>query len=269
MLDPRTVEALAGELDIAERERVQIPLISARFPQADLSAAYAVQDQWVALKKKAGRRQIGWKIGLTSQAMQAALGIDTPDSGVLFDDMAFEEGGVVPAGRFIRPRVEAEIAFLLKEPLSGPDISVTDVLDATSYVLPALEILDTRIVRRDEATGKARTIVDTVADNAANAGIVTGGRPMRPLDADLRWLGAIVSKNGRVEETGLAAGVLNHPAQGIVWLARRLHGLGQRLEPGQIVLSGSFIRPLETAPGDTVSADFGPAGTVSIHFGRP
>jgi 2-oxo-hept-3-ene-1,7-dioate hydratase len=140
------------------------------------------------------------------------------------------------------------------------------VLNATDYVTPALEILDTRILRVDPETKKARTIVDTISDNAANAGIVIGGRAMRPQDVDMRWMGAIVSRNAEVEETGLGAGVLNHPARGIAWLANRLASYGERIDARQIVLAGSFIRPVEARHGDTIVADFGPQGTVSCFF---
>lgn len=251
----------------AERTGVQTGLVSLAHPAASMDDAYAIQAALVAMKIAAGRRVIGWKIGLTSRAMQQALSIDTPDSGVLLDDMVFEDGAVIPRGRFIAPRIEAELAFVMKAPLRGPDVRPWDVRAATAVVVPALEILDTRIVRVDAASGKARGIVDTIADNAANAGIVTGGRPVSP-DADLRWCGAIVSRNGVVEETGLGAGVLNDPLRGIAWLANRLARYGQGLKPGQVVLSGSFIRPVECRPGDTVSADFGPLGTISVHFGK-
>ena len=228
--------------------------------------AYAVQAAFVALRHAEGRKTIGWKIGLTSKAMQYALNITTPDSGVLLDDMAFEDGATIPAERFIQPRIEAELAFVLKSPLEGPDVTVTDVMNATDFILPALEILDTRILRVDPASGKTRTIVDTISDNAANAGIVTGGRAMRPDAFDPRWAGAIVMRNAEVEETGLGAGVLNQPARGIAWLANRLGQYGQRIDAGQIVLSGSFIRPVEARHGDTIHADFGPMGTVSCFF---
>jgi 2-oxo-hept-3-ene-1,7-dioate hydratase len=228
--------------------------------------AYAVQAAYVAQRHAEGRRTIGWKIGLTSKVMQHALNIATPDSGVLLDDMMFENGATIAADRFIQPRIEAELAFVLKAPLQGPGVSVTDVMNATDYILPALEILDTRILRADPDTGKARTIVDTISDNAANAGIVTGGRAMRPDSFDPRWAGAIVMRNAEVEETGLGAGVLNQPARGVAWLANRLSQYGQRIEAGQIVLSGSFIRPIETRHGDTILADFGPLGTVGCFF---
>ncbi|WP_180899744.1 2-oxo-hept-4-ene-1,7-dioate hydratase [Martelella soudanensis] len=266
MLNSQDIETAARALDEAERTRVQTGLLSGQFPDMTMDDAYAIQAFWVGLKKAAGRRVVGWKIGLTSRAMQAALNIDIPDSGVLFDDMIFEDGAGIPADRFIQPRIEAEIAFLMKSPLRGPDITVFDVLNATEYVFPALEILDTRIVRVDPETNRMRTVIDTISDNAANAGIVCGGRPARPNDVDMRWMGAIVSRNGVVEETGLGAGVLNDPARGIAWLANRLARYGDGIEAGQIVLAGSFIRPVETTHGCTISADFGSQGTVACHF---
>ena len=180
--------------------------------------------------------------------------------------MMFEDGGTIPAGRFIQPRIEAEIAFVMKASLKGAGVSVFDVINATDFVTPALEILDTRILRADPDTGKERMIVDTISDNAANAGIVIGGQSARPDAIDMRRMGAIVLRNGVVEETGLGAGVLNHPARGIAWLANRLAEYGGAIEAGQIVLAGSFIRPIETRSGDTIIADFGPQGTVSCYF---
>ena len=266
MLSQLEISAAAEDLDQAERTRSQIGLLSIRHPFIDMDDAYAIQSAWVQKKIANGRKPIGWKIGLTSKAMQYALNINIPDSGVLFDDMAFEEGSTIPADRFIQPRIEAEIAFVMKSPLKGPNVTVFDVLNATDYVTPALEILDTRILRVDPATKKARTIHDTISDNAANAGIVIGGRAQRPDQIDMRWMGAIVSRNAEVEETGLGAGVLNQPARGVAWLANRLALYGDGIEAGQIVLAGSFIRPIEARHGDTISADFGPDGSISLFF---
>ncbi|MBB3385347.1 MULTISPECIES: 2-oxo-hept-4-ene-1,7-dioate hydratase [unclassified Rhizobium] len=266
MLSQDEIQAAAESLDQAERTRVQTGLLSLKHPQMTMDDCYAVQSAWVQKKIASGRKPIGWKIGLTSKAMQYALNINIPDSGVLFDDMVFEDGATVPADRFIQPRIEAEIAFVMKAPLRGPNVSIFDVLNATDYVTPALEILDTRILRVDPETKKARTIVDTISDNAANAGIVTGGRAVRPGEIDMRWMGAIVSRNAEVEETGLGAGVLNQPARGIAWLANRLSQYGDGIEAGQIVLAGSFIRPIEARHGDTINADFGPYGSVSLFF---
>lgn len=266
-MTPAEHRAAARRLDEAERTRQQIRMLSLEHPGMGMDDAYAVQRAWLALKLKRGRRVLGHKIGLTSKAMQAAVGISEPDSGFLLDDMLFADGGIVPTERFIGLRVEAELAFILKAPLSGPAVTLFDVLNATDSVTPALEILDTRIFRVDPQTKKTRSVLDTIADNAANAGIVLGGRPFRPQDADMRWIGAIVSKNAAVEETGIAAGVLGHPANGIVWLTRRLAERGEGLMAGDIVLAGSFIRPIEVGKGDTIHADYGPWGTVSCHFG--
>ena len=259
--------ARAGEaLFQAEATRQQIGLLTKSHPNMDMDDAYAVQADLVKRKLAAGRTIEGWKIGLTSKAMQAALGIDIPDSGLLFDDMFFESGAAIPEGRFIEPRIEAEIAFIMKAPLAGPDADRDAVLAATEAVAPALEILDTRIVRADAETGATRKIFDTIADNAANAGIVVGAARHDPAAVDLRRVGVIASRDGEVEETGLGAGVLNDPVMGVVWLANRLAEYGEKIEAGQTVLSGSFIRPIEAVPGSRIDADFGDFGEVSCRF---
>lgn len=265
MLDS-DIEAIAAGLVEAERSRRQTRALSVLHPQASIDDAYRIQEAFVAHKIADGAVVRGHKIGLTSKAMQAAVGIGEPDSGYLLDDMFFADGGIVPKDRFIGLRVEAELAFVLKADIGGLDVTLFDVLNATDYVTPALEILDTRFFRVDPQTKATRRVVDTIADNAANAGIVVGGRPFRPADHDMRWIGAICSKNGAVEETGLAAGVLNNPANGIVWLARRLAAQGRGLKAGEIVLAGSFIRPIEVGSGDTIVADYGAFGTVSCYF---
>lgn len=264
MTQDQITEAAAALLQ-AEATGTQIGLISRSYPDITLDEAYAIQTAQMAVKLAQGRRIIGWKIGLTSKAMQDALGIDTPDSGVLYDDMLFASGATVPAGRFIQPRIEAEIAFILRAPLSG-EVTRDQVLDATESVAPALEILDTRILRVDPATGQPRRIFDTVSDNAANAGIVLGAERHAPGAHDLRWTGAIVKRNGEVVATGLGAAVLDDPVTGLVWLARRMGQYGQRIEPGQVVLTGSFIGPVECPPGTRITADFGAFGSVTVDF---
>ncbi len=265
-MTPEAISACADTLLQAEATRRQCGLISLAHPDATLDDAYAVQSALVARKLAQGRKVTGWKIGLTSRAMQMALNITTPDSGVLLDDMHFENDGTVPKGRFIQPRVEAEIAFMMKSPLSGAAVTRREVIAATGYVCASLEILDTRILRADPVSGKTRTIIDTVADNAANAGIVLGDARHAIDDFDLRWVGAVVARDGVVEETGLGAGVLNDPVTGILWLVHRLAAYGQGVEAGQVVLSGSFIRPIEAPPGSRFHADFGTFGTVGISF---
>ena len=256
----------AARLVSAEGNRDQIGLLTQQYPDMDMDDAYGVQKGVVAHKISLGRKVIGWKIGLTSKAMQYALNIDIPDSGVLFDDMLFANGATVPAERFIPPRVEAEIAFVMNAPISCENVTRADVIAATDYVTPSLEILDTRIIRQDAATGQARSVIDTISDNAANAGLVLGGE-RHAVDAfDLRWVGAITRRNGEVEETGLGAGVLDDPVESVVWLARRMSQYGQKIMPGDVILSGSFIRPVETMSGALIEADFGPFGSVSCRF---
>lgn len=260
------IRAAAERLDHAEKTRTQIRQISLEHPGITIADAYAIQKAWVEMKIAHGRVVKGHKIGLTSKAMQSALNIDEPDSGILLDDMFFADGGLIPTERFIATRIEAELAFVMKTRLSGPNCMMFDVLNATDFVVPALEILDTRVERVDPQTKSARKIFDTIADNAANAGIVLGGRPIRPMDTDLRWIGALCFRNGQLEETGLAAGVLNHPATSVAWLANKIAPNGLALEAGQVVLAGSFIRPIETRKGDTIQADYGPYGSVSCYF---
>ncbi len=265
-MTPDQITAAAAALLQAEQTGVQTGLLSLQYPEITLDDAYAVQAALVGAKQAGGAKGIGWKIGLTSRAMQQALNITTPDSGILLDDMLFADGATIPPGRFIQPRVEAEIAFVMRTALAGADVTRKDVLAATGAVAPSLEILDTRILRADPATGATRKIFDTVADNAANAGIVLGPERHGVADFDLRRVGAIVKRDGVVEETGLGAGVLDDPVTGILWLVHRLARYGLGLSPGDIVLSGSFIRPIEAPPRSRFHADFGPFGQVHINF---
>ena len=265
-LSGETVAALAAELHEAERTRIQIRQFGLRHPGMTMDDAYRIQKAWVATKVAEGRRLVGHKIGLTSRAMQLSVGINEPDSGALLDDMVFPEGSDIPHARFIVPRVEVELAFVLGRRLQGPGVTIFDVLAATDWVVPALEIIDARIHQVDPETKAVRQVVDTISDNAANAGIVMGGRPVRPDAVDLRWVAALLAQNGVIEETGVAAGVLNHPANGIGWLANRLGPQGVALEPGQIVLAGSFTRPVYVKTGDVLSVDYGALGSVACRF---
>ena len=265
-MTPQDHTRAATNLLEAERTGEQIGLLTKAYPEMGMDDAYAIQNAIYRAKLELGRSVVGWKIGLTSKAMQYALNIGIPDSGILFDDMVFETGTMVPKGRFIQPRIEAEIAFVLKSPLGGVDVTRDDVLAATDYVVPSIEILDTRIIRVDPESGRTRKVFDTISDNAANAGVVLGAQ-RHAVDAfDLRWVGAITSRGGEVEETGLGAGVLNDPVESVVWLARRMAQYGQSIEPGHVILSGSFIRPVECPSGANITADFGTFGRVDIAF---
>ena len=266
MLPASIHAALARELHESQRTRVQLQTFTKRYPDMTVDDSYAIQRAWMELERADGRRVIGHKVGLTSRAMQIAAQITEPDHGCLLDDMVLRDGGEVPAARFIVPRLETELAFILAKPLRGPNVTIFDVLGATDYVVPALELIDARIEQFDRETKAPRTVRDTIADNAASAGIVMGGRPVKPDAVDLRWVGALLSKNGVIEESGLGAAVLNHPANGVVWLANKLASYDQGLAAGDIVLSGSFTRPVACAAGDVFHADYGPLGSIALRF---
>lgn len=243
----------------AERTVKPVPQLATTFPGMEIADSYAIQQETLVTRLAAGARLRGHKIGLTSKAMQATVGIDEPDYGYLLDDMFYNDGDAIPVSRFIVPRVEVELAFVLGKPLRGPGVTLFDVLNATEYVIPALELIDGR-------SQYPRKIVDNIADNAAAAAVVLGGRPMRPLDIDLRWVSALLYKNGNIEESGVSAAVLGHPAMGIAWLANKVGPFGTVLEPGHVVLAGSFTRTVAVAQGDTIHADYGPLGSISVRF---
>lgn len=259
------VESEAALLDQAERDAKQIRQTTTVYAGMTMTDAYRVQASWRDRKLALGATVVGHKIGLTSRAMQTAMNITTPDSGFLTDDMVFAPDSTLEASRFCDPKVEIELAFVLASDLSGADVTINDVLAATEYVMPSVELIDARSHRKD-ATGRTRTVIDTIADNAADAGIVCGGEPIAPQKVDLRWVSALGYRNGIVEETGVAAGVLDHPAAGIVWLAQRYAQQGLTLEAGQTILAGSFTRPIDIRAGDEFRFDFGPHGSFSLSF---
>ena len=270
MLSEANIKALAAELQQSQQTRAQIEHFSKRFPEMTLEDGYKINRAWVQLQIADGAQVIGHKIGLTSRAMQISSQITEPDYGTLLDYMLFscEPDAVldIPVDRFIAPRVEVELAFVLKAPLKGPNVDLKDVLAATDYVTPAIEIIDARIEQFDRHSKVMRKVFDTISDNAANAGIVLGGKHVNPNSVDLPWCGAILRQNGVVEETGLAAGVQGHPAIGIAWLANKLAPWGESLQPGHIVLAGSFTRPVVAKKGDVFEADYGPLGKLNFRF---
>ncbi|HEY0295341.1 MAG TPA: 2-oxo-hepta-3-ene-1,7-dioic acid hydratase [Bordetella sp.] len=266
MLSPDTISALAQQLYQARKTRTQLRHFSTAHPDMTIDDGYRIQAEWVRLEQVDGRTIRGRKIGLTSRAMQLSSQINEPDYAPLMDDMFFETGGDIPYSRFIAPRVEVELAFLLREPLRGPGVTLYQVLAAAEYVVPAIEIIDSRIEQFDRDTKAPRKVFDTISDFAANAGVVLGGRPVKPDSIDLRWVGALLHRNGVIEESGLAAAVLNHPANGIAWLANKIARHDEQLNAGDIVLAGSFTRPTPAQPGDTFHVDYGPLGSVSFRF---
>ncbi|ROL69964.1 2-oxo-hepta-3-ene-1,7-dioic acid hydratase [Pseudomonas chlororaphis] len=266
MLTTAQIQQAAARLDGAERSREQIGQLSLAYPDISVEDAYAIQRCWVEQKIRDGRKLVGHKIGLTSRAMQVSSNISEPDFGALLDDMFFDEGSDIPFHRFIVPRVEVELAFILGKPLKGPNCTLFDVLEATEWVIPALEIIDARIQQLDPQTQVTRKVFDTISDNAANAGVVMGGRAVRPGDIDLRKVPAVLYRNGVIEESGVSAAVLNHPAKGVAWLANKLAAYDVGLEAGQIILGGSFTRPVAANPGDVFHVDYDQLGSIACRF---
>lgn len=259
MLSEDQRERVVASLAESHKTKVQGQRPSEMYPDIEIGDSYAISSMLANKRVAEGAKIIGHKIGLTSKAMQAASKIDEPDYGYIFDDLLIENGDQVPFEDFCIPRVEPELTFILKEPLKGPNVGLIDVMRATEYVVPSIEIIDARVT-------EPRRIFDTVADNGAAAGLILGDRPMRPDDLDLRWVGAIFHRNSEIEETGIAAGVLGHPALAVAWLANKLAPFGTVLEPGHMMLSGSFTRPVWAAKGDMLMTDFGPMGTASVQF---
>jgi len=249
----------ADILIAAEKARKQAVQISKTWPDITIDDAYAISTEVANRKIAAGARLIGHKVGLTSKAMQRSSQIDEPDFGYLLDTMMIADGASVKHENYCLPRVEVELAFVMGKTLKGPGVGLTDVLRATEYVVPALEIVDARLQ-------DPRKIFDTVSDNGAAAGIVVGGRPVGPMDVDLRWVGGIMYRNAEIEETGVAAGVLGHPALGVAWLANKIGQHGTALEPGHLVLAGSFTRVVHARKGDTLHGDFGALGGIALQF---
>lgn len=243
----------------AERERVPCVQLSKTFPDMEIADAYRVQDLWAEARIADGARLAGHKIGLTSRAMQMASKMTEPDYGRILDDALYHDGAQIRTEAFIKPRLEVELAFVMGEDLSGPACRVHDVMRATEFVVPALEIIDYR-------TEVPRAIVDTIADNAAFGAIVLGGRTIRPFDVDIRWIGATLSQNGIIEESGVSAAIMGHPAAGIAWLVNKLHDVGAGLKKGHLVLGGSFTRPVDIKKGDVIHADYGPLGAIGVSF---
>ncbi|WP_427869232.1 2-oxo-hept-4-ene-1,7-dioate hydratase [Leucobacter luti] len=260
MLDQKQIETIADELVQADQDRTILPKLTSRYPGMEIEDSYAIQKVWSDRRIANGARLVGHKIGLTSKVMQVATGISEPDYGVIHDDMVYDSGAVIEFDRFSNVRIEVELAFVLSKPLTGPNVTIFDVLDATAYVVPALEILNSHL----ELEG--RTIVDTISDNAAMGAMVVGGRPVRVDETDLRWASALLYRNETIEDSGVAGAILGHPAMGVAWLANKLAQHGQTLDAGEIILAGSFTKPMWVERGDTVHADYNGLGSVTCRF---
>ncbi len=257
----REIESLAARLLRAEERREPVAPLTAEHPDLAVEDAYRIQSEIVAAKRARGARVVGKKAGLTSQAIQALLGVHEPDYGHLLDDMLVADGGAIACSELILPRVEPEIAFLLARRLRGPGVDAEEVLAAARSLLPALEVIDSRI-----ADWKI-CLADTIADNASCARVVLGSRSFPATGLDLARITVTLEKNGETVEGGEGSAVLGHPANAVAWLANKLAALGQSLEPGEIVLPGALCAAVTVRPGDRVSARFDAGlGSVSVSF---
>jgi 2-keto-4-pentenoate hydratase len=256
-MDADDIDKAASALLDAYASRVPVAPLSATYPGLSVDDAYAVQRAQVVSRTAAGAVVKGHKVGLTSAAMQAQLGVDQPDFGVLLDSMFLPEGMTAQVSRFLQPRAEPEIAFVLGRRLAGPGVTVAEALAAVDFVLPALEIIDSRIADWNI------TLPDTVADNASSGAVVLGSRPVKPTDLDLSLTGCLLYRGGVI---GAGGAVLGSPVNALVWLANTLGGRGVALESGHVILPGSVCAAVPFGPGDTVAAAFDRIGTVSVTF---
>ena len=253
-------EAIAAELAAVYAHKRPVPPLVERYPEIDLEDAYAIQQLQVSAWQAGGRAVRGRKVGLTSLAMQRQLGVDRPDYGVLLDDFFHPENTDIDTGGFVQPRVEPEVAFLLKRELRGPRVNAAEAIAAIEWVFPAIEIIDSRIENWRIA------FFDTIADNASSGGVVLGSTPRRVDAIDLRLQGVNVRKNGAIVATGAGAAVLGSPINALVWLANTLGERGVALEAGQVVLPGSITNSIPVAAGDTIAADYAGLGSVTARF---
>jgi 2-keto-4-pentenoate hydratase len=259
-LPAATIQAVGEKLYEAERTQQSLPPLTESYPGITVDDAYAIQRVIIDHKLRDGALIVGHKIGLTSLAMQQLLGVDQPDYGHLLDTMMVPDGSAVQREDLIAPRVEAEIAFVLREELRGPGVTVAKVMSATQYVFAALEIVDSRI-----ADWKIK-LQDTIADNASSCRMVQGGRYVGVDDIDLRLTGLVLEKNGEVANTAAGAAVLGHPAQAVAWLANKLAEFDTSLKPGQVILPGALSAMVPVQAGDQVRATFDRLGSVSVRF---
>jgi 2-keto-4-pentenoate hydratase len=252
---------LADMLAEAEATRLVVDPITASIKDADVVDAYEIQLEQIRRKLQAGAKISGHKVGLSSRVMQAMMGVDEPDYGHLLDSMFVYEQDTVDTSVLCQPRVEVEVAFVLGERLEGPGVNVADVLRATEFVMPSIEIIDSRIRNWDIK------LVDTIADNASSARVVLGGRATSPRGLDIAGIEAVLTKNGNEVARGLAGAVLGNPVTAVAWLANKVHAFGVVLQPGHVIMPGSCTAAIDAAAGDTFVADFTGIGSVEVNFG--
>ena len=259
-MDRRSLDAAADALFRAQEERTPIAPLTETYDGVDVTAAYEIQLANIRKRIAAGDTVQGHKVGLSAKAMQQMLGVDEPDYGHLLESMFLWESDAVDVARFLQPRVEIEVAFVLGRPLAGPGVSVADAIRATDFVLPSLEIVDSRV-----ADWRIK-LPDTIADNASSGAVVLGGSPTRLTDLDVRLIGATLRSNGELRETGASGAVLGNPAVAVAWLANKVAAFGVTLEAGHVIMPGSCTRMIPVQPGDVVTAEFDRLGAVSIAF---
>ncbi len=259
-LNEAQIKEWAARLRQAEQSRSVLAPLTATIPGLTVADAYAIQVAIIEAKKKEGAKVVGKKIGLTSQAMQRMLNVDQPDYGHILDGMIVPDGGEFPVRELIQPKIEPEIAFILDRDLKGPGVTPIQVLAAARFVVPALEIIDSRI------EGWKIKLCDTIADNASSARVVLGGTPRRVDQVDLKLIGMVLEKNGQVVQTGAGAAVLGHPANAVAWLANAIGEYGVALQAGEVVMPGAISAAVDVAAGDLLQASFGGLGTVSVRF---
>ena len=260
MLSVATRDELAAELADAERSRVPMAPLTSIHPDIDVVDAYEIQLINIRQRVAEGARVVGHKVGLSSEAMQKMMGVDEPDYGHLLADMEVYEATPVPAGRFLYPRVEVEVGFILADDLPGAGCTEDDVLAATAAFAPSIELIDTRIKDWKIA------LCDTIADNASSAGFVLGIQRVSPKDIDIKGIDAVLTRNGEVVAEGRSDAVLGNPVTAVAWLARKVDSFGVRLRAGDIVLPGSCTRAIDARPGDAFVADFTGLGSVRLSF---
>ena len=260
MLDGATRDKLSADLAQAERSREPIAPLTAAHPGIDVVDAYEIQLINIRHRVAEGARIVGHKVGLSSLAMQQMMGVDEPDYGHLLDDMQVFENAPVKAGRYLSPRVEVEVGFILSADLPGAGCTEDDVLAATAALVPSIELIDTRI------TDWRIALCDTIADNASSAGFVLGSARVAPRDIDVTAIDAVLTRNGEVVAEGRSDAVLGNPVTAVAWLARKVDTFGVRLRKGDVVLPGSCTRAFDAHPGDEFVAVFTGLGSVRFSF---
>lgn len=259
-LNPEQIAQLSERVHHAQTRAQAMPRLTEDFPDMTLTDGYAVQNALRHRWLKEGKRQVGWKAGLTSKAKMQQMGVHAPSIGFLMADMARPENSAVRTDDLIHPRVECEVAFVMRKPLAGPDVGRDEVMDATDFVLPAIEVIDSRF------SGFKFDLPSVVADNGSSARYVAGGRARDPKDLNLPTLGVVMEKNGEIVTLGAAAAVMGHPAEAVALLVKVLHEIGETLPAGSFVMSGGITEAVAVKAGDNVIARYQDLGSVSVRF---